>query len=298
MKKIAAILFSAMLLLSFTACNSVDTESSVPEEGASSVSSEEAKKSSESSETSESSKTSGSSETSEIVLSKLDMPEKAGGLLKAGLKEFLVNLDKDDYCLKIDMSTSNSSNKIVIITRSGDNITAATGESEKDLNKSIVKNNKTYVIDDDAKTVTWAECESGYAEGYTEYLASLFYITNIEPTKSGKEKYGDKEMDYEEYKIIIQESSSDSSNISAASEDQYVRYYFDNGNFAGMKIINGDDYYSLKVASLTHEIPNGEFNYPSDYKLVEYVESSVQSEAESSKSESSTESIANESSKS
>lgn len=48
--------------------------------------------------------------------------------------------------------------------------------------------------------------------------------------KSGKEKFGDKEMDYEEYKIIVNKSSSASSESSKV-EEQHVKYYFDNKEF-------------------------------------------------------------------
>ena len=178
-------------------------------------------------------------------------------------------------------------------TRDGNNISAATGDSKDNLSKSIVKDDKGYVIDDTKKTITWSKFEKGYAENYTEYLAKLFYITNIEMLKSGKEKFGDKEMDYEEYKIIVNKSSSASSESSKV-EEQHVKYYFDNKEFKGMKIINGNDYYALRIVSMTHEIPDGEFDYPSDYKLIQAEEYSYavdgSSSAESSKASTSSKS--------
>ncbi len=277
MKKIFAILTAALMAAVFTACNNGSAD-----EKATSVASE-------TSEQSAADESSAASESSEIKLSELSSPEKAGDMLKKGLKTFLTELDKDNYRLNIYMTTSNGDPKVVIITRSGENITAATGETEDKLSKSLVKDNKGYVIDDEAKTVTWAEFDSGYAEGYTEYLASLFYVTNIDSCKTGKEKYGteNKEMDYEEYKIVIEESSSASSE-SSSTEEQYVRYYFDNGTLAGMKVINGDEYYSMQIKSLTDKIPDGEFDIPSDYKLIKAEESSAVSEEETSKETSET----------
>ena len=255
---------AAMIAMSFTACNSgSDGESS--------------------SEISDTNK-----------LSNAAMAKNAGALLKVGLHNFFVELDEDKYRLEIDMfATASNSSKVVIITRDGNNISAATGDSKDNLSKSIVNDNKGYVIDDTKKTVTWSKFEEGYAENYTEYLAKLFYITDIEMLKSGKEKFGDKEMDYEEYKIIVNASSSASSE-SLKVEEQHVKYYFDNKEFKGMKIINGNDYYALRIVSMTHEIPDGEFDYPSDYKLIQAEEYSYavdgSSSAESSKASTSSKS--------
>lgn len=319
MKRFFAIILSALILTSFAACNNnsgTETNASKAEDGTSSSASDNESKSSSSlnseskasSETnssssksestssgSNSSETTSSSETSDTnKLTNATMAKNAGTLLKDGLHNFFVELDEDKYRLEIDMSTTTSnSSKVVIITRDGNNISAATGDSKDNLSKSIVKDNKGYVIDDTEKTVTWSEFEEGYAESYTEYLAQLFYVTDIEMLKSGKEKFGDKEMDYEEYKIIVDESSSASSE-SSKTEEQHVKYYFDNKEFKGMKIINGNDYYALRIVSMTHEIPDGEFDYPSSYKLVQAEEYSYavdgSSSAESSKASTSSKS--------
>ena len=254
MKRFFAIILSALILTSFAACNNdsgTETNASKVESGISSSASDSESRSSSSSENKTSSETnSGSSEStssgsnssettssSEISdtnkLSNAAMAKNAGALLKDGLHNFFVELDEDKYRLEIDMfATASNSSKVVIITRDGNNISAATGDSKDNLSKSIVKDNKGYVIDDTKKTVTWSKFEEGYAENYTEYLAKLFYITNIEMLKSGKEKFGDKEMDYEEYKIIVNASSSASSESSKV-EEQHVKYYFDNKEFKG-----------------------------------------------------------------
>lgn len=265
MKKFLAIIFSAMILTSFTACNNDSSkEDASKAEGTASTTSTTSNSKDNSSETTEPS--------TENKLSDVPMAENAGELLKTGLHEFFVELDKDAYRLEINMiTTTSNSSKIVIITRDGESISASTGESKDNLSKSIVTDNKGYVIDDEAKTVTWSEFEKDYAESYTEYLAQLFYVTNIKMTSSGKEKFGDTEMDYEEYKVTTEESStsSNSSVESSKVEEQFIRYYFDNKTFKGMKIINGDNYYALMIASMTHDIPDGEFDIPSDYKLVQ-----------------------------
>ncbi len=273
MKKILAILTAALMTASLTACNGGSEETSSESSGVT-----------EQSAVSESSAAPESSESSKIDLSEIPLPEKAGDMLKKGLKTFFTELDKDNYRLNLYLSTYNSDPIVVIITRSGENISAATGATEDELSKTIVKNDKGYIIDDEAKTVTWAEIDSGYAEGYTQYLASQFYVTNIDFRKTGREKYGadNKEMDYEEYKVIVEESSYASSESSKA-EEQYVRYYFDNGRLAGLKNIMGENkYYSMQIKSLTDKIPDGEFDIPSGYKLVEAEESSAGSESESS----------------
>lgn len=323
MKRFFAIILSALILTSFAACNNdsgTETNASKAEGGTSSSASDSESKSSSSSNSesnassetnsgssisssksestssgSNSSETTSSSETSDTnKLSNATMAKNAGALLKDGLHNFFVELDEDKYRLEIDMfTTTSNSSKVVIITRDGNNISAATGDSKDNLSKSIVKDDKGYVIDDTKKTVTWSKFEEGYAESYTEYLAQLFYITDIEMLKSGKEKFGDKEMDYEEYKIIVNESSSASSESSKV-EEQHVKYYFDNKEFKGMKIINGNDYYALRIVSMTHEIPDGEFDYPSDYKLIQAEEYSYavdgSSSAESSKASTSSKS--------
>ena len=228
MKRFFAIILSALILTSFAACNNdsgTETNASKAEGGISSSASDSESRSSSSSENKTSSETnSGSSEStssgsnssettssSEISdtnkLSNAAMAKNAGALLKDGLHNFFVELDEDKYRLEIDMfATASNSSKVVIITRDGNNISAATGDSKDNLSKSIVKDDKGYVIDDTKKTITWSKFEKGYAENYTEYLAKLFYITDIEMLKSGKEKFGDKEMDYEEYKIITLKS--------------------------------------------------------------------------------------------
>lgn len=311
MKKLFAIIMSALILTSFTACNnnsSTEANTSGVEESTKSTSSSTESTAASNSESaasdttsvssnggvtssSTSSKTettSSKSESSETTssetsstpgkLSKATMAKNSGDLLKDGLHNFFVELDEDKYRLEIDMSTTTSdSSKIVIITRDGNNISAATGDSKDSLSKSIVKNDKGYVIDDEEKTVTWSEFEEGYAESYTEYLGQLFYITDIEKVESGKEKFGGKEMDFEEYKILADESSA-----SSETEDQHVRYYFDNKEFKGMKIINGNDYYALRIVSMTHDIPDGEFDYPSNYKLIQAEEYSYEIDGDSS----------------
>lgn len=293
MKRFFAIILSALILTSFAACNSnsASETNTSKAEGTSSIASDsdgESKSSSKSESISSestasenaSSETTSSENSDTNKLTNASMAENAGSLLKDGLHNFFVELDEDKYRLEIDMSTTTSnSSKIVIITRDGNSISAATGDSKDNLSKSIVKDNKGYVIDDTAKTVTWSEFEEGYAESYTEYLAQLFYITDIEMLKTGKEKFGDKEMDYEEYKIILSESSSSES---SETEEQYVRYYFDNKEFKGMKIMNGDDYYALRITSMTHEIPDGEFDYPSSYELIEAEEYSYEIDGSSS----------------
>ena len=274
MKRFFAIILSALILTSFAACNNdsgTETNASKAEGGISSSASDSESRSSSSSESktssetnsgssksestssgSNSSETTSSSKTSDTnKLSNATMAKNAGALLKDGLHNFFVELDEDKYRLEIDMfTTTSNSSKVVIITRDKNNISAATGDSKDNLSKSIVKDDKGYVIDDTKKTVTWSKFEKGYAENYTEYLAKLFYITDIEMLKSGKEKFGDKEMDYEEYKIIVNKSSSASSESSKV-EEQHVKYYFDNKEFKGMKIINGNDYYALRIVSMT-----------------------------------------------
>lgn len=318
MKKLFAIIMSALILASFAACNnnsSTETNTSTSKaeestkstssatEGTTSSKSESAASASDTTSVSsnggvtsstttstaetgsskpESSETTSSAASEPGKLTKATMAKNAGDLLKDGMHNFFVELDEDKYRLEIDMSTTTSdSSKVVIITRDGNNISAATGESKDNLSKSIVKNDKGYVIDDEEKTVTWSEFEEGYAESYTEYLGQLFYITDIEKVKSGKEDFGGKEMDFEEYKILASESSN-----SSETEDQYVRYYFDNKEFKGMKIINGNDYYALRIVSMTHDIPDGEFDYPSDYKLIQAEEYSYQIDGDSSSSNS------------
>lgn len=232
MKRFFAIILSALILTSFAACNNdsgTETNASKAEGGISSSASDSESRSSSSSESktssetnsgssksestssgSNSSETTSSSETSDTnKLSNATMAKNAGALLKDGLHNFFVELDEDKYRLEIDMfTTTSNSSKVVIITRDKNNISAATGDSKDNLSKSIVKDDKGYVIDDTKKTITWSKFEKGYAENYTEYLAKLFYITDIEMLKSGKEKFGDKEMDYEEYKIIVNKSST------------------------------------------------------------------------------------------
>lgn len=293
MKRFFAIILSALILTSFAACNNdsgTETNASKVESGISSSASDSESRSSSSSENKTSSETSDTNKLSNAAMAK-----NAGALLKDGLHNFFVELDEDKYRLEIDnmFATTSSSSKVVIITRDGNNISAATGDSKDNLSKTIVKDDKGYAINDTKKTITWSKFEEGYAENYTEYLAQLFYITDIEMLKSGKEKFGDKEMDYEEYKIIVNESSSASSESSKV-EEQHVKYYFDNKEFKGMKIINGNDYYALRIVSMTHEIPDGEFDYPSDYKLIQAEEYSYavdgSSSAESSKASTSSKS--------
>ena len=276
MKRFFAIILSALILTSFAACNNdsgTETNASKAEGGISSSASDSESRSSSSSENKTSSETnSGSSEST-----------SSGS-----------NSSETTSSSEIsDTNKLSNSSKVVIITRDGNNISAATGDSKDNLSKSIVKDDKGYVIDDTKKTITWSKFEKGYAENYTEYLAKLFYITDIEMLKSGKEKFGDKEMDYEEYKIIVNKSSSASSESSKV-EEQHVKYYFDNKEFKGMKIINGNDYYALRIVSMTHEIPDGEFDYPSDYKLIQAEEYSYavdgSSSAESSKASTSSKS--------
>lgn len=273
-KRTFAVVMAALVAVSFCACGSVDESVS----GTSSKSTETSNNASSLTENSSLQSTASNDSSSEnssytYELSDLTVPDAAGPLLKSGLNEFLNTMGKDKYYLKysVECLTESTEGEVQsgenIVVRDGDKISSTfTDNITKSTNKQIVKDNKGYTIDDNEKTVTWTSVESNLIQNYTFSIVASFYIDSLELCGSGKEKLNGKEYDYEEYKPPKSESSEESSQI---DENQRARYYFDDGKLVGLKNISGDYYYTKIIITLNDEIPEGEFDYPSDYKLEE-----------------------------
>lgn len=287
---------AALIAVSFTACNGdSDVNSSI--ESANSTQSDVSNISSETVSDSETSGTSSQTvstdETStaeSYSISDLVIPTGCGPLLKPALQEFMNLMDGDKYVIKysIEYLTANTDGNIVkgvnTVKRSGEKLSSIMEAEGYDSNPQIVKDGKVYEIDDNEKTVTWANVEPGLIENFTVYTASIFYINTLELCGSGKETINGKEYDYEEYKEPENESSatSESSETSEEESSERARYYFENGKMVGLKHINGDYYYTTMILELSQDVSDSDFEYPSDYKLEERLEVSEDSIASTS----------------
>lgn len=291
-KKSIALIMAALVAISFTACNgdsdgaSSDESANGTQSAVSGVSSEN-NTSSENASNSEisgtSSQTASNAETSKdesYSISDLAIPNGCGPLLKPALQEFMNSMDKDKYVIKysVEYLTANTDGKVVkgvnTVKRSGENLSSIMEAEGYDSNLQIVKDGKVYEVDDNKKTVTWANVEPGLIENFTVYTASIFYINTLELCGSGKEKINGKEYDYEEYKEPESESSasSESSETSKEKSVERARYYFEDGKMVGLKHINGDYYYTTLILELSQNVSDSDFDYPSDYKLEERLE--------------------------
>lgn len=288
-KKSLTLIMAALIAVSFTACNSSSNgESAVESANATSSSSAEssvvsvAESSDASSESiSENSET---SETSSYSISDLEIPEGCGELLKPALQEFMDSMDSEKYLIKysVEYLTESTDGKAVkgvnTVKRDGDKISSLMDAEDYDSNLQIVKDNKVYEIDDNEKTVTWANVEESLIDNFTVYTASIFYINSLELCGSGKETIDGKEYDYEEYKEPENTSSSESSEENTVER---ARYYFDNGKLAGLKHTQGDYYYTTMIIELSQNVSDSDFEYPSDYELKERSELSEDSSVSS-----------------
>lgn len=297
MKKIIfSVLLAAILSVSLTACNSDETSTSSKEDNTGSNVSQPTSDQSNSSKDN----TSSTDETKKNSFDDFVIPDTASKRLKTALPAFFEKIKADKYNLTLEnefydgKDTANNIVNTSTIVKSGTSITStSTNEG-----KAIVKDNKVYVVSDTDKTVIYTDTEEGFAENYSLYVSSLFYSPKLEYKSNGKEKLGSTEYEYDEYLIPLDESQSSSSE--EQSED-IIRYYFDkDNNFVGTKLIIDGQYYAIHIKSLTDKIPDGEFDYPSDYKMIDgAAQSSTPSEnASSAESEGSSSRAASSSQKS
>lgn len=277
-KRTLAVITAALLTVSLSACaNSSENSTSSVSNTVSDESKDSGSSSEVSSQVNSSDGTSSESYADVYSLSNLKVPDGAGSLLKKGLREFLDKIDKDKFNFKYSLEclTSETDGKVRKaenkVVRDGDKLssTLVSDDVESGSNKQIIKDNKGYEVNDADKTVTWMSVESYIIDIYVYNTAGVFYINELELCGNGKEKIGNKEYDYEEYKQPESTSSSESSGV---DENQRARYYFDNGTLVGLKHINGDYYYTTMILELDEKISDGEFDYPSDYKLEERLE--------------------------
>lgn len=297
-KKSLALIMAAMIAMSFTACNgSSNEESSVESTNTSSSTESSVASEAESKTTSNSESSTTSSETSQSTkysISDLKIPDGCGPLLKPALQEFMNTMDSEKYLIKysVEYLTESTNGKVVkgvnTVKRSGDKISSFMETEDYDANLQIVKDNKVYEVDDNKKTVTWANVEEGLVDNFTVYTANIFYINTLELCGSGKETINGKEYDYEEYKEPENASSASSTTSSESSGENSVvraRYYFDSdGKLAGLKHTQGDYYYTTMILELSQNVSDSDFEYPSDYKLTERSELSEDSVASSTSS--------------
>lgn len=266
MKKIMlSILLAAILTASLTACNSNETSTSSKENDTGSNVSQPTSDQNDSSKDN----TSSTDEAKKNSFDDFVIPDTASERLKTALPAFYEKIKADKYNLTLEnefydgKDTANNIVNTSTIVKSGTSITS-TSTSE---GKAIVKDNKVYVVSDTDKTVTYTDTEEGFAENYSLYISSLFYSPNLEYKNNGKEKLGSTEYEYDEY-LIPQDASKSSS--SEEQSEEIIRYYFDkDNNFVGTKLIIDGQYYAIYIKSLTDKIPDGEFDYPSDYKMID-----------------------------
>ena len=300
-KKSLALIMAALIAVSFTACGSSDEEAKTESTNSTQSSSAESNTSSETASKAESgtsseasSTTSEASQSSSASISNLKIPDGSGPLLKPALQEFMNAMDNDKYLIKysVEYYTSTTDGKVIkgvnTVKRSGDKMSSFMDAENYDTNLQIVKDNKVYEIDDDKKTVTWSSVESSLINNFTVYTASIFYVNTLELCGSGKETINGKEYDYEEYKEPESASSvAESSSTSETSEKKVVeraRYYFKNGKLAGLKHTQDEYYYTTMILELSQDVKDSDFEYPSDYKLIERSELSEDSSTSSNTS--------------
>ncbi len=278
-KRMLAAFMSALLMVTFTACSDGPDADESSEPSSSSADSRD----NDTSPTDTSSDNTSSEDYENMYsLAALPVPEGAGPLLKSGMRAFLDKMDKDKFSLKysIECLTEDTDGKVRsaenTIYRDGSRLSSvlAADDEESGINKQIIKDSKVYEIDDANKTVTWMNIESYIIDAYVYNTAGVFYVDSLEFCGSGKEKIGGKEYDYEEYKPP--EGSDDTS--SSEYDEQRARYYFENGEIAGLKHTSGGYYYTTMVLELGESVPKGEFDYPSGYKLEERLELSDDTE--------------------
>lgn len=299
-KKSLALIMAALIATSFTACSGGSNEESSIESTSNTQSAAASEGSAASETVSDASESSESSSSSSI--SDLGVPEGSGPILKTALQDFMNSMDADKYLLQYSLEyyTSDTNGEAVsgvnTVKRSGDKMSSLMKADGYDSNLQIVKDNKVYEIDDSEKTVTWTSVEDGLIESFTLYTAGIFYINSLELCGSGKETINGKEYDYEEYKEPESTSSAESSTEASAtsstessetSQEESVeraRYYFENGKLVGLKHISGEYYYTTMILELSQNVSDSDFDYPSDYKLIDSSEVSEESSTSSTAS--------------
>jgi hypothetical protein len=112
--------------------------------------------------------------------------------------------------------------------------------------RMVLRDGQHYMIYDSLQTVAVGEASEGFDfSGFGE-TASLKYIS------SGSGEFNGKTYSYDEY------------------EDQSgarILYYAENGNFRGMRTIEGNETNDIVFLALDGNVPDGVFDIPSDYRI-------------------------------
>lgn len=164
----------------------------------------------------------------------------------------LVDLMKSDrYTLKMNsiVNVEGEEMESLVTTVVADGQSATIIESGDVSMTSIIKDDKSYMVMHDEKTVIVGSIPEEEELGLDEVD-----FENLEYLEKGKEEFLGNERVYEEYKV----------------DDGRVRYYFDGKELDGMKIMFGEETSIIDVEFLSDQVDMSVFEIPKDYEKIEY----------------------------
>ena len=118
-----------------------------------------------------------------------------------------------------------------------------------EMGKMILKDNKMYIISDEAKTVMVSNTTPSASIG------GGIETDGMTLTGSGKDEFDGKNLPYEEY---------------SDGEGNKARYFLDGDKLAGIRNINDEMTIDVIVLVLDQNVPDSAFDVPSGYKKIEY----------------------------
>ena len=149
------------------------------------------------------------------------------------------------YHMKSSMSGGGMTSEMEIFVK-GDRIaTVISAQGEK--NRIIVRDNKTYMINDSQKMIMVSPSGDTSATGAVDTGAMIF-------TGSGTASFAGKNLPYEEYK----------------TDEGKVQYFVDGNKLAGMRtIIPGQGNMDMVISALDQNVPDSVFTVPSGYEVLD-----------------------------
>lgn len=187
--------------------------------------------------------------------------DKVKNVTEGKLAKKFTDIMSSDKFMMHHKSTSEFDGKThemeIITAKSGDKTYTTTKSDLSDSEKTfIIKGDKTYMIDHDAKTVMVLP-QGGAISGMDE-VGETFEEQELETDgmmflKSGKEEFKGKTYDYEEYSV----------------DNGSIKYYFDKKNLVGLEMTMEEGKSTWEIVELSDKVDESLFEIPSEYELID-----------------------------
>ena len=273
-KRIMAILFTALLAVSFTACGNGDNSGSSSSAPASSVTTESKAESSEESKAEES----GSTELGEKTKAAL-------GIMQGD--EYTMSLSITVETADGSTSENGSGSSMLSLLGSGgigiDTVKTKDGRSRMAMTfgtitfDTLTLPEGSYVLDSANKIAYFTKADgssdspvSGLMD--TESISGMMQPDGLNFKESGKEEFNGKNCDFELYTVKppvdqLEAPAEDGSSVDSSSLEYDVKFYFDGEKLEGMYIKNNANSFTAVVNELSSTVDESKLKVPDGYEV-------------------------------